>query len=75
MLLGVAGETQLAYVQRYVSSNILSTSRFQVSGGHMRMSLFHKEDVKSLCFIIISLSHFTFDGRHISLPLCIMYIF
>jgi hypothetical protein len=66
---GVAGETQLAYVQRYVSPNILSTLGFQVPGGQMQMSSFHREEVRCMCLIIMTLSHFTSDGKHISFPL------
>jgi hypothetical protein len=56
-------------VQRYVSLDVLSASGFQVFGGQMSMSSFHREEVKCLCFIITTLSHFTFDGKHISFPL------
>jgi hypothetical protein len=42
-LLGAARETQLAYVQRYVSPNITSASEFQVKGGQLRISAFERE--------------------------------
>jgi hypothetical protein len=29
----------------------------------MQMSSFHREEVKCMCFIIMTLSHFTSDGK------------
>jgi hypothetical protein len=67
--LGVAEHGQLVYVQRYVSPDIHSTSPFQVGGGQMRIDSFHAKDVRCLCIILMTLSHFSFDGKHISFPL------
>jgi hypothetical protein len=56
LLLDVAGATQFAYVQRYVSSHIPSILEFQVCGGQLRIGAFQREDVRFLCYMLSSLS-------------------
>jgi hypothetical protein len=67
--LGVAGETQLAYVQRYVSPDITSASEFQVKGGQLQIGAFEREDVRCLCYMLSSLSQYSSDGKCISFPM------
>jgi hypothetical protein len=61
--------SKLVYVQRYVSPDIESALRFQVVGGQMQIDSFHAEDVRCLCLILMTLSHFSSDGKCISFPL------
>jgi hypothetical protein len=65
---GVAGETQLAYVQRYV---IRHSFLFGIPGSWWSMWIcsFHREEVRCLCLIIWTLSHTSSDGKHISFSL------
>jgi hypothetical protein len=53
---------QLEYVQRYVSSNIVLASEFQVPGGQLQIGAFQREDVSFLCYFLLSLSQYSFDG-------------
>jgi hypothetical protein len=53
---GVVGETQLAYVQRYISPNITLASKFHVKGGHLQISAFEREGFRCMCYMLSSLS-------------------
>jgi hypothetical protein len=69
LLPGIAGESQLAYVQRYVQFGHCFTSRFQVVGGQIQIDSFGAEEVKCMSLILSTLSHSSSDGKHISFPL------
>jgi hypothetical protein len=60
---GIAGESQLEYVQRYVRSDIISTSRFQVVSGQMHIDSFDAEAVKCLSLVLSKLSHFSCNWK------------
>jgi hypothetical protein len=59
----VAKEAHMEYVQRYVSSYILSALEFQVHGGQLWIGAFHRQDVRCMCHTISSLSQYSFDGK------------
>jgi hypothetical protein len=63
-----AGENQLEYELRYVILDIISPLIFQVPSVHMWMRSFHREDFRFLCLTISTLSHSSFDVKHISFP-------
>ena len=57
------------YSQRYIGANVLSPSDFQVVGGQLRISAFGSEEMQCLSLLILTISHNTSDGKHISLSL------
>jgi hypothetical protein len=59
----------MAYVERCVILDIVSSSRFQVVGVHMQMDSFNVVEVRCMFLILTAMSHFTSDGNHISFPL------
>jgi hypothetical protein len=64
LLPGVARETQLAYVQRYVHLEVHSSSEFQVHGGQLQISSFGREDVRYMCLILSHCHNIALMGTH-----------
>ena len=60
---------QLVYSQRYIGAHVLSPLKFQVPGSQLRIGAFGRQDVQCLSLIILTISHNTSDGKHISCPL------
>ena len=54
--------SQLAYSQRYISTDILSPSDFQVSRGQLRIAAFGSEAVRFLSLLVSTISHYISDG-------------
>ena len=65
----VVASTQLVYVQRYVDSNNVDRTQFQVSGGKLSIASFGREDVRCLSLMVMTIAHITSDGKHIIFPL------
>jgi hypothetical protein len=59
---GVAGETQLEYMQIYLSMGILSAFEFQVRGGHLRIGAFQRQDSRFMCHMLSLLPQYSYDG-------------
>ena len=66
---GYATRSQLVYSQRYISADILSPSYFQVFGGQLHIGAFGSEEVRCLSLMILTISHNSSDGQHISYSL------
>ena len=64
--IGYATWGQLMYSQISISMDILSPSNFQVSGGRLRIDAFGSEEVRCPSLLILTISHNTNDGKHIS---------
>ena len=62
-------ETQLIYVQRYVNIDLVEPIEFQVGGGQLQIESFGREEVRCLSLIVITLAHYTSNGKFISFPL------
>ena len=60
---GYATWSQLVYSQRYISTDILSPSNFQVFGGQLRIASFGSEEVRCLSLLISTISHNTNDEQ------------
>ena len=67
--IGVSTKSQLIYVQRYVSVDIVEPTEFQVGDGQLRIYSFGREEVRCLSLIMTELAYYTFDGKRISCPL------
>ena len=59
---GYAVGSQLVYSQRYISTDILSPSDFQVFGGQLRIGAFGSQEVSTI-------SHNTSERKHINFSL------
>jgi hypothetical protein len=57
------------YSQRYIAVDVLSPADFQVSGGQLRITSFGAEEVRCLSLLVMTIAHFTSDGKHISCTL------
>ena len=53
-------------MQRYVSLDIDEPIDFQVTSGQLHIDSFDREEVRCLSLIVMKLTHYTSDGKHIS---------
>jgi hypothetical protein len=65
----VAKESQLAYVHRYISLDIIDLSDFQVTRGQMCIHYFGVDEVMCLCLMMKALAHHTVDVKCISVSM------
>ena len=63
--IGYAAWSQLVYSHRYISTDILSPSVFQVFGGQLCITSFFSEEVRCLSLLILTISHNNNDEKHI----------
>ena len=66
--ISISIESHLIYVQRYVSTDIVEPTEFQVAGGQLQIDSFGREEVKCLSLIETTLEHYTFNGKLNNFP-------
>ena len=59
----------MIYIQRYVNTNIVNPTKFQVVDGQLKTNLFGREEFRFLSLIVTTLTDYTYDGKHINFPL------
>ena len=60
-------------MHKYVSIHVHSSLDFQVCGCQLKISSFDRENVRYLCLILLTLSQYSSDGKHIGFS-CLFYV-
>lgn len=64
--LSIVGESQLIYVQRYVSDEAINLVNFEVVGGQLHVISSTTKEVRFLLLMVMTVAHYTTDGQRIS---------